>query len=179
MRLIHFIGLSLLGLNAFASPFPATGAALLAPQKGLFFMAHGFHLASPTGWTLQEPFTFVSPQSSSAKLSIKEDILPTETHLETYAKRWMKDYTSYGFDFLGSRPFVNIGLGNKATKGLVVDLLHKASDRQLRQVIFLKKKHAVILTCVDQKKEFNQTLNDCNQTIRSFEWTESIHPKAF
>jgi hypothetical protein len=144
-----------------ASPFPSTGAAILKPQNA------------------DDYLTFSSEAHPTAKFSIKEDTLPNELSLEVYAKRWMKDYSSYGFDFLGSRPFVNQSLGNKNAKGLVVDLVHKSSDKQLRQVIFLKKKQAVILTCVDQKQNFSQTLDDCNQMIRSFEWKDSIHPKAF
>lgn len=171
--------LSGLALNAFGSPFPATGSALLSPEKGLFFISRGFRLSAQKGWVMEDPLTLTSPQHPSAKFSIKEDTLPTDLTLETYAKRWMKDYTSYGFDFLGSRPFANPGLGHQMMKGLVVDLLHKSSDKQLRQVIFLKKRQAVILTCVDQKSEFDKTLTDCNQMIRSFEWTNSIHPKAF
>jgi hypothetical protein len=164
---------------AMASPFPATGSAILAPQSGLFLISHGFHISVTKGWIADDYLTFSSTAHPTAKFSIKEDTLPTELSLEVYAKRWMKDYSSYGFDFLGSRPFTNQGLGNKITKGLVVDLVHRTSDKQLRQVIFLKKKQAVILTCVDQKQDFNLSLDDCNQMIRSFEWKDSIHPKAF
>jgi len=179
MSFLGLTGVLLVTLNAFGSPFPATGSALLSPQKGLFFISQGFHLSAQKGWIMENNLTFTSMEHPSAKFSVKEDTLPTNLSLETYAKRWMKDYTSYGFDFLGSRSFSNTGLGNKVVKGLVVDLLHKSSDKQLRQVIFLKKRQAVILTCVDQKSEFEKTLTDCNQMIRTFEWTDSIHPKAF
>lgn len=178
----NFVGciLSLLfPLFAVASPFPSTGSALLKPQNGLFLISHGFHVSISNGWNADDYLTFSSVAHPNAKFSIKEDTLPSDLSLEVYAKKWMKDYSSYGFDFLGSRPFVNQGLGNKNAKGLVVDLAHKTSDKQLRQVIFLKKRQAVILTCVDQKQNFNQTLDDCNQMIRSFEWKDSIHPKAF
>jgi hypothetical protein len=179
LALSLFLLLSGLAWNAFGSPFPATGSALLAPEKGLFFISRGFHLSAQKGWVMEDNLTLTSTQHPSAKFAIKEDTLPSDLTLETYAKRWMKDYTSDGFDFLGSRPFTNPRLGHQAVKGLVVDLLHKSSDKQLRQVIFLKKRQAVILTCVDQKNEFDKTLSDCNQMIRTFEWTDSIHPKAF
>jgi hypothetical protein len=155
---------------AMASPFPGVGAALLKPQSGLFLISHGFHLSIADGWIADEDLRFSSTADPNAKFSIKEENLSADTSLEAYAKKWMKDYASYGFDFLGSRPFVNRNPGNKITKGLVVDLLHKASDKQLRQVIFLNKKQAVVLTCVDQKENFSRLLGDCNRMIRSFQW---------
>jgi hypothetical protein len=54
----------------------------------------------------------------------------------------------------------------------VLDLINRDNGRQLRQVVFLKKQKAVILTCRDQVSTFKDSLKNCNQIIRTFQWTE-------
>ena len=52
------------------------------------------------------------------------------------------------------------------------DLVNKDTEKQLRQVVFLKETRAVILTCRDHIESFNDNLKDCNSIIRTFQWTE-------
>lgn len=159
----------------YAAPHPGMGSSLLvAPEKGFFWKRYGFQLQTGlSGWQLAPPsddeanrIRYVRPDTDIASLAVQIENLKTELTLESYAKKWMRDYVSYGFDVLGTQAFTQ----NNA-KGLVVDLIHKKSDQQLRQILFLKNKKVVILTCRDHKKSFQQTLVGCNQISKSFEWT--------
>ena len=105
---------------------------------------------------------------------IRAEQLKAELTLENYTKRWIKDYLSYGFEVLGTQTFFQ-----NNDKALVVDLLHRNSQQQLRQVLFLKNKRVVTLTCRDQQKTFQMTLNGCNQISRTFQWAETSRPTAF
>ena len=166
-------------LSSLAAPLPGTASsALTSPEYGLFYSIRGFQLRSQPSWAMDktkedetsEPnkefsVFYIHPDFKNARLSVQTDTLKTEMTLESYTKKWMKDYSSYGFDVLGAKTFQT-----QFTKGLVVDLHHKKKDTQLRQVIFLKEKTAVILTCLDQTKSFTQSLVGCNQLVRSFQW---------
>lgn len=177
--LIFLFILSCVSIEAYSSPHPAVGSsALVAPEKGLFFQRYGFLLkTAQSNWAIATPseqITFVNPSSESGSLSVRMETLRTDMTLENYAKRWMKDYSNYGFDVLGTKAF-----GLNKTRGLVVDLDHKKSGQQLRQILFLKEKKVVILTCKDQISKFESTLQGCNQIAKSFEWSEIIRQKAF
>jgi hypothetical protein len=160
-------------LKVYAAPHPGMGSSLLvAPERGLFWRRKGFELKTGgSGWELAAPqqetatVRYLKPGSASGSLSVQMETLKAELSLENYAKRWMRDYFNYGFDVLGTQTFVQ-----KGAKGLVVDLFHKKSDQQLRQILFLKNKNIVILTCRDDRKKFTQTLQGCNQISKTFEW---------
>lgn len=159
------------------SPIPGMGSsALAAPEKGIFFSRWGFQLNNKdTAWGLnalesKNDQMAVQYKSTSGKaaLSVHTDLLKSNYSLENYAKRWTRDYSNYGFEFTGTKIFQQ----NNA-RGLVVDLVHKKKGQQLRQVIFLKDKTSVILTCQSEIKTFLQNLPVCNQIIRSFSWVNS------
>ncbi|MEZ0392553.1 MAG: hypothetical protein ACAH59_10070 [Pseudobdellovibrionaceae bacterium] len=173
----QLFALFLISSAAFAAPMPGTGSSLLvAPEMGLFWKRQGFQLkAGTTGWQLAAPqgeddeqVRYLKPNSSTGSLAVRTEILKADLSLENYTKRWMKDYSNYGFEVLGTQPFFQNG-----SKGLVVDLLHKKSNQQLRQVLFVKNKKAVVLTCRDTQKFFSQTILSCNQISKSFEWTDN------
>jgi hypothetical protein len=169
-----------------AAPMPGAGSSVLvAPEKGLFFSSRGFTLAAPTSWTLERAVddksnkddldlkdefsvAYTHPDYPTAKLSVKTDTLRSEVSIESYAKKWMKDYSSYGFDVLSAKTF-----STPPKRGLIVDLLFKKQGTQLRQVIYLRKKTAVTLTCVDQAKLFSNTMAGCNQIIQTFAWNNN------
>ncbi len=172
---------SLLCVQVYAAPYPGAGSSLLvAPERGLFWQRRGFELKSgTTGWQLAPPqqetasVRYLKPGSTSASLSVQLETLKADLSLENYAKRWMKDYSNYGFEVLGTQTFLQNG-----AKGLVVDLFHKKSDQQLRQILFLKNKNIVILTCRDDRQKFPQTLLGCNQISKSFEWLPNANRRA-
>jgi hypothetical protein len=167
---------------AHAAPHPGTATStLVSPQLGLFRSPLGFQIASgQSGWnqtaSTGEGKSIATMYKSAANeknggvagsLTVRVDKLNKDMPLDTYVKHWMKEYPKYGFDVLGSAPFTQ----NK-NRGYVLDLINRDNGRQIRQVVFLKKQRAVILTCRDQKTQFSDTLKGCNQIIRTFQWTE-------
>lgn len=163
-----------------AAPIPGTATStLVSPQLGIYRSPMGFQIgAGDSGWKQSEVPTdskFISAlykapnakTADSGTLTVRIDKLAKETPLDKYVQRWMKEYPKYGFDVLGSKPFAQ----NK-DRGYVLDLINRDNGRQLRQVVFLKKQKAVILTCRDQSATFKDSLKGCNQIIRTFQWTE-------
>jgi hypothetical protein len=178
----------LMSLHVWAAPFPATSSsALISQEPGLFISPLGFSLKSnASDWKLvgpdkNSPLTIARFQPLKEKnapatkptakedvptLSVRVDQVSENTSLDTYAKKWLREYPHYGFDILGSK-MIQLE-GNKA---LVVDLAHSKKERQLRQVVFQKDNRAVVLTCSDDKDSFAKSLSQCNQIIKSFHWT--------
>lgn len=165
-------------LKAVAAPMPVTGGSVLADTtKASLFQGYGFSLKTAgTDWipvhddkeTIFQTIR-IEPKKkaseSSASLSIRMDKLKEATGLESYARKWMRDYPNYGFQVLGTKSF-NLGGG----KGLVVDLVQKSKNKQLRQVILQKDQRVAVVTCLDEKDRFSETLQSCNQIVKSFEW---------
>lgn len=167
---------------ALAAPHPASGSsALVSAEKGLFWLPKGFSVKTEnTSWQLSDAgkdgskISYLTTKSPKALLSVQTDSLKTDLKLEDYAKRWVKDYSLYGFDILGTKVFTHNG-----QKSLVIDLLQKKQRQQLRQVLFLKNKKIVVITCQDEEKKFPDILAECNQVAKSFDWMESSRQKAF
>jgi hypothetical protein len=167
-------------LQATASPSPGMAtSALVSPHLGLFRSPRGFEVsANGSGWSLEEPpkgnktvtTVYQSPIAKDAEMTIRVDQLKAQSKeltVEKYAQRWIKEYPRYGFDVMNSQPFQL-----KNQKGYVLDLINRDTAKQLRQVLFLKNKTAVILTCRDKISDFQNSIRGCNQIIRSFNWTE-------
>lgn len=180
MRTLLILFLLLPIVRAQAAPIPGTSSSLLIGNDlGWFRSAHGFAIhAGNTQWILSPPpkdipalTTFYhSPktnQGSQASLTVRVDQLSTPTSLKSYVKKWVKDYPRLGFELLISKP---IKVGNH--QAFLIDVLNKASEKQLRQVLFMKDRTAVVLTCRDNRAVFDDTLKDCNEIIRHFQWTK-------
>ena len=162
---------------AWGSPHPATSTSVLTnPEAGHYFQNQGFRLKSlGTDWlpTPQDEasasesvrFTPKGQIDSTASLSVRSDTLTKQSSLEAYAKKWMRDYPSYGFEVLGAKSFAVGG-----SPGLVVDMIQRSKNKQLRQVILQKGAHIAILTCLDNQASFQKTLVSCNQLVKNFEW---------
>jgi hypothetical protein len=175
---------------ALSAPFPGTsGSWLTRPQSGLFWASRGFTMGTEgTGWVMEqdelskdslkqaknpiEEANYTHQQFPKAKFSIRVETLKADQTLETYSKKWSKEYHPYGFNLLGTRPFQH-----DEDKGLIYDLVSKSKPVQVRQVVFLHKKEAVILTCTDDKRSFSQSLKDCNQMVRKFKWAQAPKPE--
>lgn len=173
------ICLTLIASCALAAPIPTTSSSLIASaDEGIFFRGLGFSMSTKgTKWVaLHDNDSFLlksarlGPQGSSKnseapRLTVRVDTLSKSATLETYAKKWMRDYGNFGFETLGSQT-ITIGGG----KAMVVDVVQKTKNKQLRQVILNKDARIAILTCIDQKTNFSVTLPVCNQIINTFEW---------
>lgn len=175
------IGLLLFSsLQVFAAPHPVTSTSVLTdPENGLFFHGFGFRLKNlGSDWKPTVPGTspnfnvvrFEPRQDGSVngpELSIRTDRLQEDKSLESYSRRWIRDYASYGFDVLGTKP-LQMGGG----KALLIDLVQKNKNKQLRQVIFEKDRRIAVMTCLDQSERFEKSLESCNRIIRQFEWAD-------
>lgn len=182
MLRLSLLLICLFPFQTFAAPHPATTtSALTDPEKGNSFIAFGFKLTlSKSNWRpIQKeseslfaeihfaPKSPLAPQAN-AQISMRMDELSRPQAIESYAKKWMRDYPQYGFEVLGTKTFAHSG-----GQGLVVDLFHRPQNKQTRQVILLKGKKVVILTCTNDKPEFSKLLPECNQIVKDFSWLEN------
>lgn len=179
MKILPLFMLSLMTLKSYAAPHPGMGSsALVAMENGFFWNREGFtmniksrdwildeNLANENQISLVERPLNPTQGSASGSLLVKVDNLKAEVSLESYAKKWMKDYANYGFELLGSQT-----LEINKTKGLLIDFHHKKSFQQIRQVLFLRGRKMVLITCSDDKKRFAAVLPRCNQAIQTFNW---------
>lgn len=161
------------------APIPGTSSSLLIDsENGTFRSALGFQVsAGQSDWILTEAprnhkyiaVQYKAPDTDTgiqAALTVRVDRLKKRTGLKKYVKRWIRDYPKLGFDILAAR---KIKIHKKPA--FLIDLINRESQLQLRQVVFLKQKKAVILTCRDNKERFLQNLKSCNNIFRSFVWT--------
>ncbi len=164
-----------LPVKCLAAPFPGMGSSKLTSNGNLIQIPQkGFQISTgKTKWSVlpletemkkEVAFRF-QDENSMATLSLKTETLNQPTSIEAYSKKWIREYASFGFDLLGSKPFTQ-----SQSKALVIDLFHKKLQRQTRQVIFLKEKTSVILTCTQDVESFQKILPECNSIIRTFQW---------
>lgn len=173
------LALLLFSTLAQAAPHPTTSSSILASaEEGYFFKSLGFKMSTKgTLWTtlpverdsmVQSVKLGPMGSESNAKaprLSVRVDKIDKKMTLETYSKKWMRDYTNFGFETLGNQ-VIQLGGG----KALVVDLIQRKQNKQLRQIVLNKDQKVAVLTCIDEKDKFAQTLPICNHIARSFEW---------
>lgn len=183
MKVVHFLITFLFsclvsGLfseSLLAAPIPSP--ALTNP--GAYYSKEGFSLhAGQSKWMLEEPndqrsqllTLYKAPYTHSGvqpALTVRTDKLGETINLRSYVKRWLRDYDRFGLDILSAKP-VKLN-GNTA---YLLDVLSRETNKQLRQVVFLKNKTAVILTCRDHRQHFSTSVNACNEIIKTFRWTE-------
>ena len=164
--------------TAMAAPYPATGSsALTAPEKGLYFLHKGFTLKTAgTDWvpvssseqSVLDTVRFSAKDKKSGSLSIRTDKVAKSATLEMYTKKWMRDYPNYGFEVISAKNFTLNG-----NPALVVDMLSRAKNKQIRQVILKNEDRVAVMTCLDDKANFSKSLQNCNQIMKSFAWTSS------
>ncbi len=160
-----------------AAPIPLTSSSpFISLQKGLFQSPLGFRLHSgQTGWEQIPPpkqNTFIETiyrapgdNNVQAALTVRVDKTDKKYELSDYAQTWLKDYPRLGFSILTSK---KVRVGQEV--GYMLDLVNRDNAKQLRQVIFLKERHVVTLTCRDDMTSFQKTLKSCNDIIRTFQW---------
>jgi hypothetical protein len=169
----------LISLQAWSAPYPATSSsALTAPEKGLFTLNQGYTLKTEgTDWvpiansedSILNTIRYASKQSpAKGSLSVRIDKIAKNSSLDLYVRKWMRDYPNYGFEVLSSKNFkMN---GNNA---LVVDMLSRAKGKQIRQVIVQNNDRLAIMTCLDDQNGFAQSVQQCNQIMKSFNWSSN------
>lgn len=175
---------TVVAVPALAAPFPGSAGSILTnPEFGLFFLVRGFSLTTEgTTWLpdttgaegllpekeavrLLESISFKSSRFKQARLSVHVESLKQKTTLERYSRRFVRDFHQYGFELLRTKPIKLNG-----HLGVVYDLKTRQKNLRLRQVVFLKERSAVTLTCLDASSSFENSIKECDQTIRQFRW---------
>ncbi len=177
MIFFPFVFALFFNLPAQAAPNPNASTQMVTPKLGIHKSKFGFEiLAKNTAWIKTQPpkksrfieTVYRSPVERNnvrASLSVRVDNMRRPTSLKRYVRRWIKEYPKYGYDVLGSKGFKN---GKK--KGYVIDLINPRKKRQLRQVIYLNNQTAVLMTCRDHTESFSQSLKECNNIVKKFNW---------
>jgi hypothetical protein len=165
--ILKFLSLSLVLSIASLSrgaPHPgAAGSVLLSKSNGLAFASKGFLLPSEgTDWRWVDENRF---ELNSSVLTIHTEELKKRQDMEQYSKHWLKEYTQFGFEMLGTK-----AIGDTQYPALLVDLYHRKTDKQIRQVIRINERKVAILTCSHDRKGFNEMLPKCNQLMEKFSW---------
>ncbi len=176
--IIPFVFALFVHLPSFAAPIPGTTSSkIMAPQLGIHKSKFGFEiLAKSTAWIKTQPpkksrfieTVYRSPVTRNnvrATLTVRVDRMKNETSLKKYVRRWIKEYPKYGYDVLGSK-----GFKTSKKQGYVIDLINARKKRQLRQVIYLNNKTAVLMTCRDHTESFSSSLKECNNIVKEFRW---------
>jgi hypothetical protein len=160
-----------------AAPIPLTSSSLyISAKPGLFQSPIGFSINSgSTNWVqVMSPknnefieATYHSPgdENVQAALTMRHEKLSKPEELDSYSKKWMKDYPRFGFDVLAAK---KVRVKNEV--GFMLDLVNRENSKQLRQLIFVKNSNVVTLTCRDDAQNFLKTLKSCNEIIRTFRW---------
>jgi hypothetical protein len=157
---------------------PSTALPIPTTKPGQFYSSKGFLMdAGNTAWIQSTPpknipslvAVYKSPipiDGQQPALTVRVDSLRQNLSLKSYVKRWMQDYSRFGFDVLTAKP-----IKINQHSAFLLDIISRETHKQLRQVVLLKEKTAVILTCRDQRETFPKTVQDCNQIIKTFQWT--------
>jgi len=184
MKQLLIITVVFLAQTVFAAPIPG-GSNKVKPKLGVYQSPQGFAMQTAgSDWIQSGPpkntryiaTMFRSPtvkNNMRATLTVRVDQLAKNTELSQYVKRWTKEYPKFGFDVKGSKKFAMNG-----NEGYVIDLVNPAKKRQLRQVIYMKDKKAVLLTCRDHISTFKDSLAECNKMIKTFKWQQVANDAA-
>jgi len=129
MKALTLFFISLFAYNSsFSAPIPNQGSDTLAPELGIHTSKFGFEiLAQNTQWIKTRPpkksrfieTVYRSPaikNKSRGTLTVRVDRMQNDSGLQTYVKRWVKEYPKYGYNVLGSKPFQS-----KGKKGYIID----------------------------------------------------------
>ena len=159
---------------ALAAPIPFTSTSLLTSEKsGIYRSPLGFTIhAGNSGWqatspTVKNDFVVATYKSSTdaSALTVRIDEIKKPISLDEYSKKWLKDYPRFGFDVLTAK---KVRVGNEVA--YMLDFVSPENKKQLRQILFVKNKNAVTLTCRGDQTDISKTVRSCNEIIRNFRW---------
>lgn len=101
--------------------------------------------------------------SKNTILTLREVNLDKETSLKDYVVSWIRDYARYSFDISKKGP---TRLNNQ--RAYFISSVHRETQKQLRQVVFLRGKRSIVLTC--QSSEADNELKSCPKLFKNFRW---------
>lgn len=179
MKLIFCVFIFLYFGEAESAPHPGVASSVLTdPSKGTFLHGFGFRIRGlPTEWTphplgsengIESAVRLTSKQSTKdSSISIHLETMTKNSSLESYARKWMREYSGYGFEILGTK-----GVLLNGEKTLLVDLTQNRKNRQIRQAVLQRGSRIAVVTCLDKKDSFHLTLGICNEVLRGFQWID-------
>lgn len=171
-----FFSALFLSIACFATPHPGTGSSMLnQPNWSSMFSQMGFEIKNvPSDWKALPLAEIDQPQIDlgannqydKARLSFRSEQLKAKIHLETYVKKFLRDYNQYGYEVLGMQTYKNA-----AYPAIILDVVQKNKKSRSRQMFFYNKTDRVVVaTCVDEFATFDKTLAKCNRILESFNW---------
>lgn len=165
-------------IEIYASPIPGVGSSPVHQLlKNVAISELGFRIGAQNEgfWALQQNSSLNSTNSYqfsasdpafSSRFAVNIDKFSSPMNLETYLKKWIKEYPYFGFEILQSK---NMKIGGE--KAYLIDLANRKKNKQLRQFVVVKNDFAVIMTCVDEINKFRDTSARCAELVNNFQWT--------
>jgi hypothetical protein len=171
------IALLFISSMSLAAPHPTTSSSLVnQPHSSIVFSQFGFKLNyMPDNWILTENTTSdrnanqkqIDLKNQTARISFNYDETKTNVDLETYVRRFLRDYNQFGFEVAGLQSVKNSS--DKVTS-VILDINQKNQKTKSRQVFFQNGKKIVTATCIDDLETFDKSTKDCNKILGSFYW---------
>lgn len=173
---INFVILFFTSIS-WGAPHPTTSSSLVnEPSSSIVFSQLGFKLNfMPRQWGLTENTTSdknsnqkqIDLKNQTARISFNYDETKTPIELESYVRRFLRDYNQFGFEVAGLQSIKN---SSNKTTSIILDINQKNQKTKSRQVFFQNGKKIVTATCIDEIETFDQTTKDCNKILGSFYW---------
>ena len=171
--------LLLFNLFSEAAPHPGVGSSAINQlQNGSLFSQMGFKLTIiPSGWQTTESArseankelqidlskNFSVGSEHLARISFKSEQTKVKVDLETYVKKFLRDYNQYGFDVSGLQSL-------RAKSAVIVDINQKNKKTRSRQMFFQNANRIVTATCIDEFDNFDKAIAECNQIFNGLIW---------
>lgn len=180
-HLLFCLSLMILARSGLASPIPGFGSSHISNLlKNIAVSEYGFKVGPVESkfWSLKsksedesrEVFQFIPAEViSPARFTVNIDKFSRPTTFDSYVKKWIKEYPYLGFEILK-----NQSLKVDGEPGVMIDLVHRKMNKQMRQFVAYKKDYAVIMTCSDQIPQFQGTAQECADLVNHFKWTHSL-----
>jgi len=180
MKILVLIAFNLLFYShiIIAAPIPTTGSSIVnSPQWNTAFLQMGFTLKNVSNdWIFlnnsnskialnHEISLGLRTLSNTARLHLKTETFKAKISVESYVKKFLRDYNQYGFELLSSKTMT---LNNSNV--VVVDLMQKNKSTQSRQIFFNHKDKILTATCIDKSDFFQMTSSMCNQLLNNLTW---------
>lgn len=168
--------------NIFAAPHPGIGSSILQQtDQGTLFSMFGFkNPALNKKWTLSKnqidsesiQIDFkTSPLytlDSSTVISFKLEKISDKVPLNLLARKYLKDYNSYGFNVKNVDPVVIPTKPNLET--LRLNTVHKANSSASIQYLVRKSDQLLVMTCVGSFETQDTTSNECKTLFDNMIW---------
>lgn len=165
-----------------SAPHPGMGSSIINQlHNGPLFSLMGFRLnVVPSGWNLMSPDqnapsdptknfeielgkNFSTVSDHTGRISFKSEQTLKKIDLETYVKKYLRDYNQYGFDVSGLQSL-------REKNSVIVDINQKNKKTRSRQMFFQNGTRIVMATCVDEFDSFDKTIVECNQIFGGLSW---------